>query len=100
MVELLLGGQGKKDFMRFKKIVTKDLVALDSTTSIATPRGIIEDSFKMTIDKFKNQAFKDFAVRHQVNYPQQNPHKPMKVNTKDNFHALCWQIWYKIPFTR
>ena len=38
MVELLLGGQGKKDFMRFKKTVTKGVVASDSTTSIAAPR--------------------------------------------------------------
>ena len=77
MVELLLGGQGKKNFMRFKKAVTKSLVASDSTTSIATPRGITEDSFKLTLDKFKKQAFKDFAARHQVNYLQQNLHKPM-----------------------
>ena len=47
MVELLLGGQGKKDFMRFKKAVTKGLVASDSTTSIAAPRGITEYSFKL-----------------------------------------------------
>ena len=38
MVELLLAGQDKEDFMRFKKTVTKGLVASDSTTSIATPR--------------------------------------------------------------
>ena len=77
MVEVLLGSQGKKDFMRFKKTVTEGLVASDSTTSIATPRGIREDSFKLTLDKFKNQAFKDFAARHQVNYLQQNLHKPV-----------------------
>ena len=44
MVKLLLGGQGKKDFMRFKKVVTKGLVASDSTISIAASRGITEDS--------------------------------------------------------
>ena len=57
--------------MRFKKAVTKGLVAFDSTTSIATPRGITEYSFKLMLDKFKNQAFKDFAARHQVNYLRQ-----------------------------
>ena len=56
MVELLLGGQG-----------------------IAAPRGITEDSFKLTLDKFKNQAFKDFAARHQVNYLRQNLRKPVGV---------------------
>ena len=55
-----------------KNAVTKGLVASDRTTNIATPRGITEDSFKMMLDKFKNQAFKDFAARHQVNYLHQN----------------------------
>ena len=32
--------------MRFKKVVTEGLVASGTTTSIATPRGIIEDPFK------------------------------------------------------
>ena len=54
--------------MIFRKTVIKGLVASDSTTSIATSRRIIEDSFKMAFDKFKNHAFKDFAARHQVNY--------------------------------
>ena len=54
--------------MRFKKVVTKGLVGFDSTTNIATPRGITEDSFKLMLNKFKNQAFKEFAARHQVNY--------------------------------
>ena len=54
MVELLLGGQGKKDFMRFKKVVTEGLVASDSTTSIAAPRGITEDSFKLTLEDRKS----------------------------------------------
>ena len=40
MVELLLGGQGKKDFLRFKETVIKGLVTSDRTISIATPRGI------------------------------------------------------------
>ena len=53
-VKLLLGGQDKKDFMRFKKTVANGLVAFDSTVSISTPRGITEDSFKLILDKFKN----------------------------------------------
>ena len=62
MVELLLRSQGKKDFMRFKEEVTKGLVASDRTTSIVTPRRITEESLKKTLDKLKNQAFKDFAT--------------------------------------
>ena len=38
MVELLLGGQDKKGFMRFKKTVNKGLVASDSSVSIVAPR--------------------------------------------------------------
>ena len=68
--------------MKFKKTVTKGLVASDSTTSIAAPRGITEDSFKLMLDKFKNQALKDFAARHQVNYLQQNLHKPVGVTAR------------------
>ena len=39
-----------------------------SETSIAAPRGITEDSFKMTLDQFKDHTFKNFAARHQVHY--------------------------------
>ena len=81
MVEVLLGGQDKKDFIRFKKTVTKGLVASDSTATIVFPRGSIEDSFKLMLDKFENQAFKDFAARHQINYLGQNLRKPMGVTT-------------------
>ena len=77
MVELLLGGQGEKDFMKFKKTVTKGLVASDSTNSIAETRGITEDSFKLTLDKFK-----DFAAKHQVNHLPQNLRKPVGVTTR------------------
>ena len=81
MVELIFGGQGKKDFMRFKKTVTKGLEAFGSTTSIATSREITEDSLKLMLDKFKNQAFNDFAARRQPNYLWQNLCKPVGVTT-------------------
>ena len=68
--------------MRFKKVVTEGLVASDSTTSIAAPRGITDDSFKLMLDKLKNQAFKDFAARHQVNYLRQNLRKPVGVTAR------------------
>ena len=68
MVELLLGREGKKDFVRFKKTVIKELVDSDGTTSITTPRVIAEDSFKFILDKFMNQTFKDFAASYQVNH--------------------------------
>ena len=74
--------------MRFKKVVTKCLVASGSTTSIAVPRGITKDSFKLTLDKFKNQVFKDFAARHQVNYLRQNLRKPVGVTAR----ACAWRL--------
>ncbi len=66
MMEQLLGGQGKKDFMRFKKTVTEDLVVSD--TGIAAPRGVTEYCLKMALDKFKGMVFKDFASSLQVYY--------------------------------
>ena len=90
MVDLLLGGQGKEDFMRFKKTVTKVLVASDSPASIVTPRGITEDSFEIMSDNFKNQAFKDFAARYQVNYLWQNLH--MQAHRGD-----CWVMRRETP---
>ena len=56
-------------------------IYLQSDITIGT-RGIIEDSFKLTLDKFKNQAFKDFAARHQVNYLWQNLCKPVGVTAR------------------
>ena len=70
MTEQLIGGQGKKDFMRFKKKATEGLVVSD--TGIALPRGVTEESLKTTLDRFKGLAFKDFAARHQVIYLWQN----------------------------
>ena len=55
--------------------MTKGLVASGSTASILTQRGIKENSFKVTLIKIKNQAFKDFVARHQANYLWQNLHK-------------------------
>ena len=80
MVELLLGGQGKKDFMRLKKTMVKGQVL--SATGIVAPRGVTEESLKMTLDKFKGLAFKDFAARHQVNYLRQNLRKPVGVTAR------------------
>ena len=90
--------------MRFKKTATKGLVASDSTTSIATPRGITEDSFKLMLDKFKNQVFKDFehsepdgtcpvAEKHTEDYRTLAGFKKKKQRathgmTKKEFHAL------------
>ena len=81
MVELLFGGQGKKEFMRLKKTVTNCFEASDNTASIATPRGLTEDSSTMILDKFKNQAFKDFVAMHEVNFLWQNLHKTARVTT-------------------
>ena len=68
--------------MKFKKTVTKALITSDSTVSIAVPRGIIEDSIELMLDKFKNKAVKEFVVRLQVNYLQQKLHKPVRATTR------------------
>ena len=70
MVGLLLGGQGKKDFMRFKNTVTEGFVTSDITVSIAASKRDHRRFFKIALSKFKKQLFKDFVARHQVNYPQ------------------------------
>ena len=75
MLELLLRAQSRKALMRFKQTVTKQLVASNSTDSIASPRKMTKDSFTMMFYKFENQAFKDFAARHQVTYLSLNLHK-------------------------
>ena len=54
--------------MRFWETVNKGLVDLDSNTDIVAPIDITEDFIKMTLDQFKNQVFKNFAARHQVNH--------------------------------
>ena len=52
--------------------MTEGLVVSD--TGIAAPRGVAEDSLKMSLDQFKGLTFKDFAARHQVNYvPETEP---------------------------
>ena len=68
--------------MRFKKNMAEGLVTYDSTTSIAASRGITEYSFKLMLDKFKNNAFKNFTARHQGNYLQQNLHMPVGVTAR------------------
>ena len=56
MVEILLGGQGKKDFIRFKKTVTKSLITSDSTSNLAPLRGNIED-FQDDIGQVQESGF-------------------------------------------
>ena len=62
--------------------VQEDYVAEDlmvSNTGIAAPRGVTEESLKMTLDQFKGLTFKDFVGRHQVSYLIQNLCKPIGV---------------------
>ena len=52
------------------KTVIEGMVASYSTTGIVAPRGITEDSFKMTLYMFKKQAFTGFAASYHVNHLQ------------------------------
>ena len=68
MMELPLGDQVRKALVRFVKTMIKGFVASGSTISIVIQKEITENHFKITLDKFKNQDFKAFVDRHQVNY--------------------------------
>ena len=50
--------------VKVRKTMIKGLIVSGSTDRIATPRGITEDACEKSLDKFTNQDFKDFAVRH------------------------------------
>ena len=56
--------------MRFKKTATKNFVASDTTTRVAAPGELSEESFEITLDQFSHHVFKDFVTRYQVNYLQ------------------------------
>ena len=80
-------GNSKKDLTIFKKTVTKGLVTSDVTTGIATLGGITEYSFEITLDKFKNYVFMDFANKDQLNNLQQNLCKFIGINQGVHWEA-------------
>ena len=47
-----------------------------------TVRGITDESYTMTMEKFKAKAFKKFAARRQVSYLHNNLRKPLAVSIR------------------
>ena len=64
MTELLLEGQGLHTFLQLKAAVTEKVLVGDAQV----PMGVTEESYAMTISKFKATAFKKYAARYQVSY--------------------------------
>ena len=77
MTELLLEGQWLCTFLQLKTAVTKKVLVGDAQV----PMGVTEESYAMTISKFKATAFKKYAARYQVSY----------THTKVYVSLVVWQ---------
>ena len=78
LTELLLVGQGQSTFKECRRQVCE--APISSTDP--TVRGITEESYTMTMEKFKAKAFKKFAARRQVAYLRNNLRKPLAVSVR------------------
>ena len=68
LTELLLVGQGQSTFKECRREVCENPVS----STDPTVRGITDESYTMTMEKFKAKAFKKFAARRQVAYLRNN----------------------------
>ena len=75
---LLLVGQGQSTFKECRREVCENPVS--STDPIV--RGIPDESYTMTMKKFKAKAFKKFAAIRQVAYLRNNLRKPLEVSIR------------------
>ena len=78
LTELLLVGQGQSTFKECKREVCINPIS----STDPTVRGVTEESYKMTMEKFKAKAFKKFAARRQVAYLRNNLRKPLAVSVR------------------
>ena len=78
LTELLLVGQGQSAFKECRREVCENPVS--STDPIV--RGIPDESYTMTMKKFKAKAFKKFAAIRQVAYLRNNLRKPLVVSIR------------------
>ena len=78
MTELLLEGQGLRTFLQLKTAVTEKILVGDAQV----PMGVTEESYAMTISKFKATAFKKYAARYQVSYLRKSLRKPSSVTIR------------------
>ena len=81
ITELLLSGQAKRNFLQFKTEICDTEVITEDTT-LATKRGITDDTFKEVLEKFRDYAFKKFAARYQVSYLRHSLRKPVGVTIR------------------
>ena len=78
MTELLLEGQGLRTFLQLKTAVTEKILVGDAQV----PMGVTEESYAMTVSKFKATAFKKYAARYQVSYLRKSLRKPSNVTIR------------------
>ena len=78
ITELLLTGQAKRNFLQFKK----EIMSKDPETGLEFDRGVTEETFKETLEKFRDFSFKKGAARYQVQYLRQNLRKPKEVSVR------------------
>ena len=78
LTELLLVGQGQSTFKECRREVCENPVS----STDPTVRGVTEETYSMTMEKFKAKAFKKFAARRQVAYLRNNLRKPLTVNVR------------------
>ena len=78
LTELLLVGQGQSTFKECRREVCENPISSTDPTA----RGVTEESYNMTMEKFKAKAFKKFAARRQVAYLRNNLRKPLAVNVR------------------
>ena len=81
IIELLLSGQAKRNFIQFKTEICDTEVITEDTT-LATKRGITDDTFKEVLEKFRDYAFKKFAAQYQVSYLHSSLYKPVGVTIR------------------
>ena len=78
ITELLLTGQAKRNFLQFKK----EIMSKDPETGLEFDRGVTDETFKETLEKFRDFSFKKGAARYQVQYLRQNLRKPREVSVR------------------
>ena len=78
LTELLLVGQGQSTFKECRREVCENPVS----STDPTVRGITDESYTLTMEKFKAKAFKKFAARRQVSYLRNNLRKPLAVSIR------------------
>ena len=62
--EVLLDIQGLRIFLQLKTAVTKNILVGDAQVLM----GVMEEGYRMSIEKLKTTSFKKYVARYQVSY--------------------------------